>query len=269
MRVEAVRIDGGVGAHCDLYASLHGTLDVGLGHCAHINHLLVVEGRQMPALDHPVFEVERGHQVGAVLFHRGNALVVDVAAVLNRVHASLSGPQNSLRAVRMRCNLAAQAMGIGDKSLYLLQRVLCGLWIVALGEHAAGGADFDQVGPVLDVLPYHVLHRGNAVGHAVRRHVVLDRQQVLIAVAAGDAQRGPAHQHVRTGNLSGVDGVAQVHIGKAAGAHVAHGGDAGHQRGAGVDDAVDGFFRVGRGELPVGIEVRIPGQVRVHINQAR
>src|SRR5664279_2621611 len=55
--------------------------------------------------------------------------------------------------------------------------------------------------------------------------VVLDRQQVLIAVATSDAQRRSAHQHVRAGNLSGVDGVAQVHIGKAAGAYVAHGSD--------------------------------------------
>ena len=62
-------------------------------------------------------------------------------------------------------------------------------------------------------------------------------------------------------------GVAQIHIGKAAGAHIAHGGKAGHQRGAGVDHAVDGLLGIGLGQLTIGIEVRVHGEVGVHVDQ--
>ena len=92
---------------------------------------------------------------------------------------------------------AAQAMRVGDNGLHLFQGVLRGLRIVALGEHAAGGADLDEVGAVLDVLAHLVLHGGDAVGHAVAHGVIADGQQILIAVAAGDADERAADQHVR------------------------------------------------------------------------
>ena len=167
MRVQPVRIDGGIGAQRDLHPGLHGVLDVALGHRAHVHHLLVIERRQVSLLDHPVFEVERGHQVGAVLLHLGDACVVDVAAVLDGVDAGLGGPQNPLRAMGVRGHLAAQPVRVGDDGLHLFEGVLRGLRIVALRQHAAGGADLDQVGAVLDVLPHLVLHGGDAVGHAV------------------------------------------------------------------------------------------------------
>ena len=87
-------------------------------------------------------------------------------------------------------------------------------------------------------------------------------------MAAGDAQRRAAHQHVRPRHLARVDGVAQIHIHIAAGAHVAHRSESGHQRGTGIHHAIDGLFGVGRGQLAIGIEVGIHGQVRVHIDQA-
>ena len=52
------------------------------------------------------------------------------------------------------------------------------------------------------------------------------------------------------------------------GAHVAHGREAGHQRGARVHHAVDGLFGIGLRQLVVGIEVGFHGQVRVHIDEA-
>ena len=82
--------------------------------------------------------------------------------------------------------------------------VYCGgLRIVAFREHAAGGADLDQVGAVLDVLADLVLHRGDTVGYAIANLVVLRGQQVVIAVAAGDAHGRTADQHVRAGDLAG------------------------------------------------------------------
>ncbi len=64
-------------------------------------------------------------------------------------------------------------------------------------------------------------------------------------MSAGDAQRRPAHQHVRPRHLSGIDRVAQVNVGIAARAHVAHRGKARQQRGARIHHAGDGLLRVG------------------------
>ena len=68
-------------------------------------------------------------------------------------------------------------MRIGNDGLHLFQRVLRGLRIVALRQHAASGADLDQVGAILDVLADLLLHRGDAVGHAVAHLVILERAE--------------------------------------------------------------------------------------------
>ena len=88
-------------------------------------------------------------------------------------------------------------------------------------------------------------------------------------MAAGDAQRRPADLHVRSGNLAGVDGVAQVHIDVAARAHVAHRRESCHQRSAGIHHAVDGLFRIGRRQFAVGVEIGIHRDMRVHIDEPR
>ena len=53
---------------------------------------------------------------------------------------------------------------------------------------------------------------------------------------------------------------------KPSGAHVAHAGKAGHQRRARVHHAVDGVLGIGLSQLTIGIEVRIHGEVGVHVD---
>ena len=153
--------------------------------------------------------------------------IVNVGTVFDGIHAGLGRPQNALRSVRMGCDLASQAMRVGHDGLHLLQRVLRGLGIVAVRKHAAGGANLDQVGAVLDGLADLVLHAFDAVGHAVGGDVIFEGQQVVVAVPAGDAERRAAHQHARAGNIAGVDGIAQGDVAVALGTDVAHGGEAG------------------------------------------
>ena len=114
--------------------------------------------RQSGVFEHPVAEIERGHQIGAMFLHHGDCRIVDVGTVLDRIHARLRRPTNALRSVRVRRDFAAQAMGVGHDGLHLFQRVLRSLRIVAQRKHAAGRADFDQIGAVLDVLANLVLH---------------------------------------------------------------------------------------------------------------
>ena len=58
-------------------------------------------------------------------------------------------------------------------------------------------------------------------------YVVFEGQQVLVAVASGNAERRPAHQHARPGHIAGVDGVAQRHVAVALRSHIAHGSETG------------------------------------------
>jgi hypothetical protein len=162
---------------------------------------------------HPIDEVERGDQPSAALLHGGDVVGVDVGAVLDGVDARLGGKEDALRAMRVRGHLAAQAVRIGHHGLQFLEAVLAGLRIVALGQHAAGGAHLDQIGAVLDVLAHVLLHGGDAVGDAFGGGMVFGRQEVVVAVAAGDAERRSAHLHVRTRNVARVDVVAQSYIG--------------------------------------------------------
>ena len=132
--------------------------------------------------------------------------------MLNRIHAGLARPHCALRAVCVRCHFAAQAMRVCHDRLHLFDGVLRCLRVVALRQHAAGRADLDEVGPVLDVLANLLLHLRNAIRHAVCRYVIFERQQILIAVAAGNAQRGTAHLHVWPGKHARFDVISQRDI---------------------------------------------------------
>ncbi len=97
------------------------------------------------------------------------------------------GPENSLRAVRVGRNFAAQAMSVGDDGTQLFLRELRCLRIVAQREHTPGGAHLNHIGAVLDDLAHLVLHVLDAVGDAYPSGVPFVGQQVVIAMSAGDA----------------------------------------------------------------------------------
>src|SRR5579863_8913490 len=124
-------------------------------------------------LEKPIAQVERGHEIGAVLFHLGDRGIVNVGAVLDRIHSRLGRPENALGAVGVGGHFSSQAMGVGYDGFHLLQRVLGGLRVVAFGKHSASGANLDQIGTVLNVLAHLVLDRGNAVGDSLCRGVIL------------------------------------------------------------------------------------------------
>ena len=268
MRVEAVRVDGGVGAESDFDTGFDGLDGVLLFDGADVLHLLLVEGREIAVLLHPVDEVGGGDEVGAVLLHHGDAFVVEVGAVLDGVDAGLAGPEDALCAVGVGGDLAAEAVSVGDDGLHLFEGVLGGLRVVALGEDAAGGSDLDEVGAVLDVFADLMLDGGDAVGYALAVDVVLVGEKVLVHVAAGDAERGAGDLHVRAGDVAGVDLVAESDVGVVVGADVADGGEAGFERDLGVFDADDGLFGGSHREFEVGVEVVGHGEVGVDVDEA-
>ena len=89
---------------------------------------------------------------------------------------------------------------------------------------------------------------------------------------AGGANRVDRHQHPRTGNLAGLDGVPQADVDVIARPHVAHRREAGHQR---TPHDIDGVQRALRDVLLQCVQfldavvalVGI-GEVRVRIDEA-
>ena len=101
-----------------------------------------------------------------MLLHQFNRLVVDVSAVLYGIDAGEHGEPDAVAAMGVGRDLAPQAMRLGDDGLHLFERVLRRLRVVAHREDAAGRADFDHVGAVLDHLARLPHHGRHAVGDA-------------------------------------------------------------------------------------------------------
>ncbi len=271
MRIQSVRINRRIGAEGNFHARLEGLLAVlphDGGHGFHLacKHLRKADFRGV--FPHPVAEIERWHQIRSFGLHHGDTGVIHIGAVLNGIHPGLGGPQNALCAVRVRRNLAAQAVSIGDNGFHFFQCVLRGARIVALRQHAARGAYLDDIGAVLDDLADLMLHRLDAVGHSIRLGVVLKRKQIIVAMTARDAESRTAGIHARTGYQAFVDGVTQRDIREAARADIAHGGEARLQGNAGVLGADQRLFGNGNPQLLVS-EFRIMSKVRMGVDQAR
>src|SRR5439155_4015161 len=103
-----------------------------------------------------------------------------------------------------------------------------------LRQNASGGADLDNVRTILDDLADLVLYVLNPVSHAFVGGVVFERKKIIVAMSAGDTERGTAYQHARSGHIAGVDGVAQSDVAVAPRPHVPNRGEASFQRDPGI-----------------------------------
>src|SRR5690349_12470890 len=92
-------------------------------------------------------------------------------------------------------HLSSQAVGVGDDRLHLFECVLRGAWVVTFREHAAGSTDLDQIRSILDNFAFLVLPALHSIGHTVSLVVIFVGQKIVIAMAAGDAERWTTHQH--------------------------------------------------------------------------
>ena len=158
-----------------------------------------------------VVVVDVGHEPGALLEHHLNALVVDQAAVLDRVDAGHQGVLDPLRPVRVGGDLAAGGVRLLDRGPQLLDRELGRAGRIAARQHAAGGVHLDHVDPVLDLRANDVAHLVDAVGDlevallGKHRDAHLGRKAVQVAVAAGHRDARPAGHDPRTDQKSLVD----------------------------------------------------------------
>ena len=94
-----------------------------------------------------------------------------------------NGVLDRLRAVRVRGNFASQLVGFLGDSLQFFERVLRRAGLIAFAQHAAGSADLDQVGAILDRFANLGARRPRTVGHAFRPCSGIRRQKIVVAMA--------------------------------------------------------------------------------------
>ncbi len=112
-----------------------------------------------------------------------------------------------------------------------------------------------------------MLDSGDTIRHAVAHRVVLKRQQIVVTVAAGDAQGWPAHQHARTRHIARVDCVAQGYVAVSGGAHVAHRCESGLQGNSRILRPQQSFARQGDRQALIP-ELGVGGKVSVGVNES-
>lgn len=211
MAVQTMRIDPRVGAERDLHAGREcaGQVLVSLGY--HGLRLLLRIRRPIQSgqvLDHPIFQVNRGHQIRPVLFHQPNAFGVDVASMLDGICASQHGVPYSRHRVSVRGYFAAEAMRRFHDRLDLLGAILRKCWVVAFRYNPTRGHELNYVGAVLNVFPNLSYDCRYAVCNAVFRELKLRREIVFVLMTTRDAQRWSGHQHAGTRYVSRIDCVS-------------------------------------------------------------
>ena len=168
--------------------------------------------------------------------------------MLDGVDAGADGDFGARGAVGMGGGLAAERVSFGDQRVQFGLRELRRIDIVAQGQDAAGGAGFDHVGAVFDVVAHGQTGLVRTVDDAVRdagfaAEDVRCEAGGRVAVPAGGADGVDGDQHPRAGNLAGGDSVAQTDIDVIARSHIANRREAGHKSAAHDIDGVQRALR--------------------------
>ena len=191
--------------------------------------------------------------------------------MLHRIDAGARCRLDAARAVGVGGNLQAQAVGGGDDGAHFVVAEMLIQTAALLAQHAAGGSELDHVGAALAGFAHaggalHCAGTGVALIERIIHHL---RKAGHVAMAADDGERRPSRQHARAGEHAAVDGITHGETRKPRAAQIAHGGEAGLCRDAGVLQAIghrefgaiDGFAP----ERRAGIS----GEVNVAIDQPR
>src|SRR6266403_1531905 len=269
-RVVAVRVDAGIRAESHLRAGLKSMAEIFTLQAA--DFLFLFDGfgkhaRFRAFLQNVIVVVNVEDEIGAVLLGEGDAFVVDQAGMFDGVNAGADGVLDGLRAMRVRGDLATELVGFFGDGLHFLEGVLRRAGLVSFAEHAAGGADLDHVGAVLDGFAHFGASGPGTVGDAFRLVVIFGRQQIVVAMAARDAKRRAGSAHARTFDVAGVDGIAEGNIRVTASADVPNGGEAGAQRKPRVLHPGNGFARNRNAEAGISRGGGIRSEMGMNVNQ--
>ena len=146
--------------------------------------------------------------------------------------------------------------------------------VVPDGEHGAGREDLDEVRAAREQLAHAPAHRGLVVGDAAAhlvRHLDAHGQAGDFAGAVGDRDVGAGHEHARTLDQPGIDGVAKRDVDqRAIRADVPHRRESGGKRRARVRGAEQRVARGGARQRRRDVGgADVADQVRVQVDEAR
>ncbi len=143
-----------------------------------------------------------------------------------------------------------------------------------MGEHCAGGENFDEVDAIVGQLANSLADFPGTVGLSVVKipgQLDVGSLSGHGAGAAGDRNVGAGDEHARAGYVASGDGVAQGHIVKGAiGTDVAHRGETGVEHLAGIGHRLKHDLGGGFAQDVEGFAVAVAvGNVGVAIDQVR
>ena len=151
--------------------------------------------------------------------------------MLDRVDPRGDGLAGGAVAVAVRRHLLAQPVGLIDQRRHLLEGQLRRVHLVGEREHAAGGAELDHVGAVLDLEADRLAEPVRPVGDPLGRPEFLDQEVMpqpgLVGMAAAGPQPVDRDQHPRAGDQPAGDRIAQAHVEQVLAPHVADRGEPG------------------------------------------
>ena len=181
-----------------------------------------------------------------MLDHRRDRLVVDQEAVLDAVDTGRDGVLDRIGAVRVRGDAQPAPVRLVDDRAQFLVRIVLRARRSRQRHHAARAADLDQLGAVFDLVAHRLADLVDSVGDAFLdrqlQHVRCERgEHRRIQMPAGRGDRVPGRHHPRPVDPARVDGLAQRDVEQVAAGldeqpEVAHRGEPGAQRAAGIAD---------------------------------
>ncbi len=163
---------------------------------------------------------------------------------------------------------AAEPVRIRHDRFHLFERILRGVRVVAFRKHSARGTDLDDVRAILDDFANLVLHRLDAVGHSFSLKMKCGREQIFVAMTAGDSQRWSRGDHARPNHVSIVDGIAQCDVRIIFRANVAHCSESCFEGAPRVSRAMQRFTSRRNPKPLIPERVQVKREMGMHVDQA-
>ena len=214
-----------------------------------------------------------------MLDHRCDRLVVDQEAVLDAVDAGRDRMLDRVGAVRVRGDAQPAPVCLVDDRAQLLVRIVLRARWSRQRHHPARAADLDQLGAVFDLVTHRLADLVDSVGDAFfdrqLQHVRCEGgEHGRIQMPAGRRDGVSGRHHPGPVDPARVDGLAQRDIQQIAAGldeqpEVAHRGESGAQRAAGIAD------RAQHPRRRIVLDLRQPGllaapahqEVDLHVHQ--
>src|SRR4030095_3941072 len=149
----------------------------------------------------------------------------------------------SRRTVCVSSDFSAEPVSFGDDCANLFVAELGCFGRIALGQNPATRADLYAVRAVFGDLSRFGHQRRHAIGNAIALMVKLGSEETFVSVSPRYSDCRPRCVYARTGDIAGIDGVAQRYVGISVCANVAHRGEAGFQSDPRILRTVESFSR--------------------------